>query len=123
MKNLRTVRPVLSDCCPVCSVLSRLSVTLVHWGQTVGRIKMKLGMQVGLSPGDFVLDGDPAPLQKGGRARSPIFGACGQTARCIKMPLGVEVGLNPGDLVLDGDPAPLHEKEAEPPIFGHVYCG
>jgi len=28
---------------------------------------MPLGMEVGLSPGDFVLDGDPAPpLQKGG---------------------------------------------------------
>jgi len=38
--------------------LSCLSVTLVYCGQTVGRIKMKLGMQLG--PGDFVLDGDPA---------------------------------------------------------------
>jgi len=27
-------------------------------------IKMSLGMEVGLSPGDFVLDGDPAPLPK-----------------------------------------------------------
>ena len=25
-------------------------------------IKMLLGMELGLSPGDFVLDGDPAPL-------------------------------------------------------------
>ena len=30
----------------------------VHCGQTDGRIKMKLS----LSPGDFVLDGDAAPL-------------------------------------------------------------
>ena len=29
-------------------------------------IKMSLGMEVGLSPGDFVLDGDPAPLSKKG---------------------------------------------------------
>ena len=28
--------------------------------QTAGCIKMPLGMEVGLSPGDFVLDGDPA---------------------------------------------------------------
>ena len=35
-------------------VLSRLSVTFVHCGHTVGRIKMKLGMQVGISIG-----GDP----------------------------------------------------------------
>ena len=27
-----------------------------------GRIKMPLDMEVGLRPGDFVLDGDPAPL-------------------------------------------------------------
>ena len=48
------------------SVLSCLSVTFVHCGQTVGRIKMKLGMQVGLGPGDIVLDGDPAPPPKKG---------------------------------------------------------
>jgi len=27
-----------------------------------GSIKMPLGMEEGLGPGDFVLDGDPAPL-------------------------------------------------------------
>ena len=32
---------------------------------------MPLGMQAGLSPGDFVLDGDPAPLPKG--VEPPIF--------------------------------------------------
>ena len=52
----KTVRPMLSDRC--------LSVTFVHCGQTVGRIKMKLGMQVGLGRGHIVLDGDPAPLPK-----------------------------------------------------------
>jgi len=31
-----------------------LSVTFVHCGQTVGWIKMKLGMQVGLGPGHIV---------------------------------------------------------------------
>jgi len=30
-------------------------------------------MEVGLSPGEFVLDGDPAPPQKGGGAPSPIL--------------------------------------------------
>jgi len=45
------------------SVLSVcLSVTLVYCGQTVGWIKMKLGVQVGLGPGHIVLGGDPAPL-------------------------------------------------------------
>ena len=35
-------------------------------------IKMLLGMEVGLGPGDFVLDGDPVPLPKKG-AEPPIF--------------------------------------------------
>jgi len=62
---------MLSDRC--LSVLSCLSVTFVHCGQTVGRIKMKLGTQVGLGPGHIVLDGDPAsPPQKGAQ----IFGPC-----------------------------------------------
>ena len=38
----------------------------VYCGQTSGWIKMALGMEVNLGPGDFVLDRDPAPLpQKG----------------------------------------------------------
>jgi len=32
-----------------------------------------LGMEVGLSPGEFVLDGDPAPSPKRGRAPCPIL--------------------------------------------------
>jgi len=41
------------------------SVTLVYCGQTVGWIKTKLRMEVGLEPGHIVLDGDPAPPKKG----------------------------------------------------------
>ena len=48
--------------------------THTYCGQTAVWIKMVLGMEVGLSPGDFVLDGDPAPSPKGGGAPSPIFG-------------------------------------------------
>jgi len=70
---------------------------------------MPLGMDVGLSPGDVVLDGDPVfpPYQRGGTPL-PIFGPfllC-QTAGCIKMPLSMEVGLSPGEFVLDADPSP-----------------
>jgi len=32
---------------------------------------MPLGMELGLGPGDFVLDGDPAPLPKRGWAEPP----------------------------------------------------
>jgi len=36
-------------------------------------MKLILGMVVGLSPGELVLDGDPAPSAKRGRAPSPIL--------------------------------------------------
>ena len=80
---------------------------------------MPLGMEVGLSPGDFVLDGDPSPSQKGGGA--PQFSAhvyCGQTAGWIKMALGMEIGFGLVHIELDGDTAPLPKKWTEPPIFG-----
>jgi len=112
----KTVRPMLSDRCPVLSCLSCLSVTLVYCGQTVGWIKLKLGLQVGLGPSHIVLDGDPPhPPPKG---HSPQFSAhicCGQMAAWIKMPLGTEVGLGRNDIVLDGDPALPPQKWAEPP--------
>ena len=56
--------------CPVCPVcLSVLSTTVAHCSQTVGWIKMKLGMRVGLGPGHGVLDEDPEPFTK--RATAP----------------------------------------------------
>jgi len=62
----KTVRPMLSVRCLFC-----LSVTLVHCGQTVGRIKIKLGV----GSGHIVLDGDPAlPPPKGHSPPPPIFG-------------------------------------------------
>ena len=81
---------------------------------------MPLGMEVGLSPGYFVFDGDPAPSQKGGGAPCPISAhvCCGQMSGWIKMALGMEVGLGPGHIVLDGDPAPFPKKGVQPPIFG-----
>jgi len=73
---------------------------------------MSLGMEQGLGPGDFVLDGDAAPPpQKGGRA--PKFSAdvyCGQTAAWIRMPRGMQIGLSPSDIVLDGDPTPPTQR-------------
>jgi len=92
-----------------------------YCGQTVGCIKMPLGMKVGLIPRDFVLDGDPAPppTETGGGA--PQFSAhdyCGQTAGWTKMALGMEVGLGPVHIVLDGDTASLPKKGTKPPIFG-----
>ena len=52
--------------------LSYLSVTLVYCGQMVGRIKMPLSTEVGLGPGNIVLDGDPALSTERGIA-APTF--------------------------------------------------
>ena len=49
---------------------------LVYCVQTARCITMPLGTEVGLRPGDFVFNVDPAPSQKGGGAPSPIFGPC-----------------------------------------------
>jgi len=51
---------------------------------------MALGIEVGLSPGDFV-----------------VHVYCGQTVAWIKMPVGTEIGLGLRDIVLDGAQLPL----------------
>jgi len=69
---------------------------------------MPRGMEVGLSPGDFVLDGDASPFRQKGR-RPPVFvprllwpnGCMNQDATWYG------VGPSLRDIVLDGDPAPL----------------
>ena len=70
-------------------------------------------MEVGLSPGDFVLDADPAPSPKR-VVPYPIFGPY------MLWPTGWmdqdatwEVGLGPSDIVLDRDPAPPPKKGAD----------
>jgi len=98
--------------CPVCPVMSVLSLTLVYCGQTVAWINMKLGMQVQASALATLcqMEIQLPLLQKG---RRPLFSAhicCDQMTRWIKMPLSMEVGLGPGHIVLDGDPAPLPQK-------------
>ena len=91
---------------------------------------MPFGTDVGLSPGDVVLDGDPVPpAQNGGGSSFNQFSAhvyCGQTAEWIKVPLGTMVGSSQGDSVLDGDPAPSPQRGgggAPSPFSGHLYCG
>ena len=112
----KTVCPMLSDRCLVLSVIC-MSVTLVYCGQTVGWIKMRLGMEVSLGPRHIVLDGDSAP-PKG--AQQPQFSThvyCGQTAGWIKMPLGMEVGFGSGDIELDGHPPSPRKGAQQPPTF------
>jgi len=69
----KTVHPMLSDSC----LSAILSLTLEYCGQTVGWIKMPLGMEVGLGPGHIVLDGDWGPSSPPpNRHSQPIFGPC-----------------------------------------------
>jgi len=74
---------------------------------------MPLGMELGLSPGDFVLDGDSAPTPKGAEPH-PIFGPRllrPNTAAWIKIPLSTEI-------VFDVDPAtPRKKAHPLPPNF------
>ena len=92
-------------------------------------IKMSLGMELGLGPGDFALNGDPAPPPKRAGRGGPEFSAdvycvyCSQTAGWMKLVLGMEVGLSPGDFVLDWYPAPPPQRggERSPQIFGPYF--
>ena len=62
--------------CLSCVTGSCMSVTLVYCGQTVGWIKMKLGVPVGLGSGHIVLDGDllgPTSPHPKGHSSHPIF--------------------------------------------------
>jgi len=78
---------------------------------------------IGLSPGDFLLEGGAPPPRNGAEPAPLQFSAhfyCGQTAAWIKMPLDTEVGFGSDDIVLDGDAAP-HPQEGDRapfPIFG-----
>ena len=101
---LQTPHPVNAENAEADVANRSMSVTLTYCGQTVGWIKTKLGMEVGLGPDTLW---GPSSPEKG--HNSPHFSvhvySC-QTAGCIKMPLGVKVGLGPGDIVLDGNAAP-----------------
>jgi len=80
---------------------------------------MPLGMEVSLSPIDFVLDGDPASLPLKGHSPQFLFNVrCGQTTGWMKTPLGMEVDLGPGHIELDGVPALRERGTAAPHLFG-----
>jgi len=115
------IRPL--SVCPVLSVCP--SVTLVYCGQTVGHIKMKLGMQLGLGLGHIVLDGDLAPPPPKGE-QPPIFGPC------LLWPYGcmdqdvTSYGARPRLMRLCvrwGPRSPSPKGSGAPQFSAHVYCG
>jgi len=61
--------------CPPLKGHSPQFLARVYCGKTAGWIKMRLRMEVGLSPGHIVLGGDSAPLPKKA-AQPPILGPC-----------------------------------------------
>jgi len=82
---------------------------------------MALGMEVGLGPGVFVFDGNPATPRTEGTPTTTQFLAhvcCGQTAGWMKTPLGTEVDLGPGQIVLNGVPALRERGTAAHRLFG-----
>jgi len=80
-------------------------------------------MEVGLSPGDFVLDGDPAPSQKGGGFPSPIFVPCLVWPNGWMDQDGTWHGSGPWSRphCARWGPAPLPKKGAEPPNFRPIF--
>ena len=88
---------------------------------------MPLGMEVGLSAGDFVLNGDPSsPQKKRAQPHPRNFSPMSIVAKRLdgsrfKMPLNTEVKLGPCDVVLM--PPPPHLKGAQPTIFCPCLCG
>ena len=48
----------------------------IYCGHTAGLIRIPLGMEAGLSPGDIVLDGDPPTPTRKGAQQPPLFGPC-----------------------------------------------
>jgi len=92
---------------------------IVCCGQTAGWTKMPLGMEVGLGPGDFVFDCEPATHRKKAQPPHPIFGACLFWPNgWMKTPLGTEVDLGTGHIVLDVVPTPsCPRKGHSSPVF------
>jgi len=84
--------------------------------QMAAWIKMPLGMEVGLGPGNFVLDGDPAPLLKKG-AEPPNFRSMFTVAKRLDGSRRTWHGGRPQPkrLCVRWGPSPLPINGAEPP--------
>jgi len=99
--------------------------------------KMPLSMEVGLGPGDFVFDGDPAPPEKGHTHPTQFLAHvnCGQTTGWIMNFTSVPSGIMIHDATwYRGKPRPRphcirwgpssRKRGIAAPLFSaHVYCG
>jgi len=84
---------------------------------------MPLGIELGLGPGNFVLDGDPAPHPQKG-AEPPIFGPCLLWSNAWMDEAGTWHGgrRQPRGLCVRWRPSPPPQKGGGPPkkISAHV---
>jgi len=97
---------------------------IVRCGQTAGWAKMPFGMEVGLDPGDFAFDEDPANPRKREHPPHPIFGPCLLWPNGCMDEDATWYGSRPRHRthVLDVIPA-VRERGTAAPLFAHVYCG
>ena len=88
---------------------------------------MPLGMVIGLGPGDFVLDGNPAPPAEKRHSLNPIFGTCLLWANGWMDEDVSWYGIRPGPrphCVRWGPSSPWKGAQQLPTLFSaHVYCG
>jgi len=91
-------------------------------------IKMPLGMELDLGPGDIVLDGDPTPppppKKRGAQHPQFWFMYSPQTAAWINMPLGTGRPRPRPHCVTWGPSSPSPKRgTAAPQFLAHVCCG
>jgi len=87
----------------------------VYCGQTAGWIKIVVGMEVGLRPGDFALDGDPVASRKKGGAHSLVFGPFLLWSNgCMDQDATWHGGRSQPRQLCSGAPSP---------ISAHAHCG
>jgi len=100
---------------PLAEGYSPQFLTHVRCGQMAGWIKMPLGIEVGLCPGDIVSHGNPDPPPKKGHS-PPIFCPClfGETTRWIKMTLAKEVYAPALPTVLDWGASSSSQRSTAP---------
>jgi len=86
---------------------------------------MVLGTEEGLSPGDFMLDGKPAPSPKGGGVPSPIFGPFLLWSNGWMHQDATWYGGRPQPrrLCVGWGPSSLPKRGRSPQFSTHVYCG
>jgi len=88
---------------------------------------MPLGMEVGLGPRHIVLDGDPAPPNKGHSTPPPIFNPCLLWSKGCMDQYTIWLGGRPEPrphCVRWGAISPIPLKRGTAPHFSaHVYCG